>query len=132
MKKQIHRFKIGVIFIMTIGIIIFFGEDRGKKLEGSHLLQNIIGTGGYSFQVEALQTGEYTFEVYDFNKNMSYEVYDNESEKLICTGKVGYSSEGYRPFIEMSLEGGHTYKVECILEDVYTCKVANIKLCDIS
>lgn len=124
--KNICRF--GITFLIVI--LFFTSLDYNKSLKGSHLFQNIIGDGQYTFCITPSETDFYTFRIDDFNKNATYEVYNTQNDSLISQGSIGYTSEGYRPFIEISLENSITYKVNLTLVDKNTFSLAHIKLCE--
>lgn len=115
-----------VTIVLIIALIIFLGNN--KHLKGFHLLENIISDGKYTFYVDATQTGSYTFDVTNFTKDASYEVYHLKNNELVSQGAIGYVSEGYYPFINMTLNEGNTYKVILELKDKHTFKLVNIEL----
>ena len=113
-----------------IAILFFVSLGYSKTLKGSHLFQNIIGDGQYTLYITPTTTDFYTFQVNNFNNNAIYEVYNTRNDSLISQGSIGYTSEGYRPFIEMPLENSITYKVNLTLVDRYTLGFVHIKLCE--
>ena len=127
-KKYIKIFWLGITFLIVI--LFFTSQGYNNSLEGSHLFQNIIDDGQYTFSITPSETDFYTFRVDNFNKNAIYEVYNTQNDSLISQGSISYTSEGYRPFIEMSLENTITYKVNLTLVDKNTFSLVHIKLCD--
>ena len=122
---------LSIPFLIAILFLAFFSSlNHTKTLQGSHLFQNIIGDGEYTLYVTPTTTGPCTFQVYDFNNNIIYEVYDTRNNKLISEGRVAYTSEGYRPFMQMSLKNNITYAVTIKLLDKNTFDVAHIELCE--
>ena len=119
---------VGITFLISILLLASFYNK--KTLTGSHLFQNIIGNGQYTLYITPTTTGYYDCAVYDFNKDIIYEVYDTQTDRLVSQGSVGYTSEGYRPFIEMYLKNDITYAVNLRLVDKNTFGLAHIELCD--
>lgn len=128
MKLPLHFYskKLPLVTILLIVLLLIFGYN--KQLRGFHFFENIISNGEYTFYVTPTQTAYHTFCVSKFLVDADYEVYNVQTNELVNTGNIGFTSEAYYPFIEMNLKKGNLYKVTLDLGEERQSGLAYIDL----